>query len=184
MPRYDVRTCHSRTAATSPKRLWDAATRVRVRDTRTLRPVIAVRLGAHAPQPETTFRELFRSPPFILLDDRPGELSVSGGAGPLWSPRAGFAEFTSPDDFREFEERGNAKVAFFNGVRPHARGAELVSEARVWCVDPGARALFRALWLVVGQFERFIGSEPLSAAVRIAERPARRRPAAGGRSRR
>jgi hypothetical protein len=46
----------------------------------------------------------------------------------------------------------------------------LVSEARVDPVDATARVRLRALWTVIGPFERLVGAEPLAEAVRRAER--------------
>ena len=47
--------------------------------------------------------------------------------------------------------------------------AELISEARVAPVDRGAALRLRALWTVIGPWERLIGGEALARAVRLAE---------------
>ena len=44
------------------------------------------------------------------------------------------------------------------------RRSTLVSEARVEPVDPTARLRLRALWTVIGPFERLVGAEPLAVA--------------------
>jgi len=51
-----------------------------------------------------------------------------------------------------------------------AGGSAIVSEARVEPVDRRADVALRALWVVVGRFERLIGAEPLSLACKRAER--------------
>ncbi len=62
--------------------------------------------------------------------------------------------------------------------------AELVSEARVEPVDGGAGRRLRALWTAIGPFERLVGSEALTAAVRQAEAAPRTRGRQGASSRR
>ena len=44
-----------------------------------------------------------------------------------------------------------------------------MSEARVDPVDATARARLKALWTVIGPFERLVGAEPLAVAARRAE---------------
>jgi len=54
-------------------------------------------------------------------------------------------------------------------VQPLDDGAELFSEARVQAVDTVARLRLKAVWTVVGPFERLVGAEPLALAARRAE---------------
>jgi hypothetical protein len=138
-----------------------------VRDAVTLRPLIALRFGRYAPHPDTTFRELFRRPPFTLLEE--GEMaSVSGVAGRLWSLSGDYAEFATPAEFMEFARPGTAKVAVCNSVLPDDTGSRILTETRVWCADAAAQLRFRPYWAVIGPFSRFIRSEILAAAVRRA----------------
>jgi hypothetical protein len=141
---------------------------VRVRDTITLRPLIMLRLGGDAPSVDTTFRELFRRPPFVLLEE--GERwSTSGTAGRLWARRGGLARLDAPDEYRAWAEPGTARVAVFNAVRPRpGGGSEIVTETRVRCVDRRALLRFRPYWAVVGPFSRFIRIDLLAAATRRA----------------
>jgi hypothetical protein len=168
LPDPHVRTHHARSSPAPPARLWAAATEVRVRDTVTLRPLIMLRLGDGAPSPETTFRELFRRPPFVLLEE--GERwSASGVAGRLWSTRGGLARLSNAEDYRAWSRPGTARVAVLNAVRPRAGGgSEIVTETRVRCVDRRALLRFRPYWAVIGPFARFIRSDLLGAAVRRA----------------
>ena len=66
------------------------------------------------------------------------------------------------------------RVLFAHWVAADAgrRAATIFSEARVAPTDRIATARLRALWLVVGPFERLIGAEPLALAVARAERGA------------
>jgi hypothetical protein len=141
---------------------------VRLRDTKTLRPLITLRLGGHAPGPDTTFRQLFSEGIFTLLED--GERHVVAGvAGKLWKPSPDYAHFESAADYRSYAEPGTAKAALLTEVREHPLGSEILTETRVWCVDRRALVFFRPYWAVIGTFSRFIRLELLSAAVRRAE---------------
>ena len=168
LPKHTIRTRHRRTARPEPEEPWEEALRVRVRDARVLGPMIARRLGRHLPSADVTFRELFRTGIFTLLEE--GErYSISGTAGRIWSPAGPFERFESAADYRKYEEPGIAKVAFLTAVRPHERGAEIVNEARVWCTDRRAWLHFMPLWGMVAPFSRFIGREVLRTAARRAE---------------
>ena len=80
---------------------------------------------------------------------------------------------TSAEDFRRWDAPGTVRVLFAHWAEPIGRGrSALVSEARVEPVDRRAEAALRALWLVVGPFERLIGAEPLNLAARRAEQQA------------
>lgn len=165
----------------SPERLWEAAQTVRVSDTRTLQPLIALRFGRYAPPADTTFRELFRRAPFTLLEES-DHSSISGLAGRLWMLGDVFATLAGPDDYADFAEPGTAKVAVLNQVRPHGRsGSKIVSEARVWCTSRSARIRFAPFWAVVGPFSRFIRLDLLAAAERQARSTPLPRPRAPGR---
>ena len=59
------------------------------------------------------------------------------------------------------------RVLFAHWTEPGEDGrSTLVSEARVEPVDPTARMRLRALWTVVGPFERLVGAEPLAVGAR------------------
>src|SRR2546421_3336860 len=138
LPDPHARTWHVRSSPVPPGRLWAAADGVRVRDTVTLRPLITLRLGRDAPSVDTSFRELFRRPPFVLLEE--GERwSASGLAGRLWARRGGLARLERPEGYRAWSEPGTARVAVLNAVRARPSGGSgIVSGTRVRCV--GRRA--------------------------------------------
>ena len=168
LPEHHVRLRYARTSSVAPEELWKAANEIRLADTRTMRRLIRWRLGRHAPGPQTTYRDLFRSGIFTLLED--GErYSVSGAAGRIWSPSGDYARFESAAEYKEWSQPGTAKVVFLTAVSEHERGSEIVSEARVFVQGRRARILFRGLWAAVGRFGWVIGSEVLQAAVRKAE---------------
>jgi hypothetical protein len=164
-----IRIHHRRRARADPDALWLAAIRVRLRDTRTLGRVVRWRIPGLDPQ--LTYHDLFRGEPFTVLeqDDR---MLVSGLVGRIWTVARDYPRLDGPEAFAAWSRRGTARVAFAHWVRPVDGGAELVSEARVEAVDRLARMRLRALWSVVGPFQRLVAAEPLALAARAAERAA------------
>jgi len=146
---------------------------VPVRDTRTLRPIIAWRLGRYAPPGDAPLRSVLAAHPFHLLAEQ-DMVSVSGLAGKLWSLGDTFVRFDGPEAFRAWAEPGSCKVVVRHAVLGReGGGSEIVSEVRIWCTDRRAQLRFRPYWTFIGPFSRFIGSELLSAATRRAERTSR-----------
>ena len=168
LPDYQVRTVQRRVSRATPDALWEAAARTRIRDTRVLRPVIGARLGPHAPPADTTFRELFRTDIFTLLEEG-DRYSISGVAGCLWAPRGEYARFESAADYRQYEEKGRAKAAVMTLVNENQRGSEIVAEIRVWCTDRRAEVRFRSVWMIVAPFMRFLRMDLLRTVARRAE---------------
>lgn len=168
LPDYHVRSLQRRASRAAPDSLWQAASGTRIRETRILRPLIGARLGPHAPPADTTFRELFRSGIFTLLDEG-DHYSISGVAGCLWSPRGEYASFESAADYKEYEPPGRAKAAVMTVVREHDRGSEIEIEIRVWCTDRAAWLRFRPVWLLVAPFMRFLRMDLLRTVARSAE---------------
>ena len=173
-----IRTQHRRTAAVPQDELWRAALEVRLDDTRALGRLVRWRI------PDTpgdqSFARLFRSYPFTVLEEDE-HLLVSGLCGRIWTLTRDYPALAGADAFRDWDENGTVRVIFAHWAAPQADGAaELVSEARVQPVDRTAALRLKALWAVVGPFERLVGAEALTAAVQRAEnrRRAPSRPAA------
>jgi hypothetical protein len=162
-----VRTHHARSASAAPDALWRAAQTVRLSDTRVLGRVVRWRLPG-TPR-DARFDQLFRSYPFVVLDEGEHHL-VSGLAGRIWTLARDYPRIGSPEEFASWDEPGTVRVLFGHGVVPGDDGRPtLVSEARVQPVDRRGALRLRAVWAVVGRFERLIGAEPLPVAVRRAE---------------
>lgn len=141
-----------------------------VRETRTLRPIIAWRLGRYAPAGDVPLRDVLASHPFHLLAEQ-GMVTVSGLGGKLWALGDTFVRFGSTEEFRAWEQPGYCKVVVRHAVSARTGGgSEIDSEVRIWCTDRHAQLRFRPYWAFIGPFSRFIGSELLSAATRRAER--------------
>jgi hypothetical protein len=166
LPSPMIRTRHRRTADAPPQALWDAAGALRVDATGPLGRLVRWRIPGLPP--EVTFRGLFAAPPFTVLAE--GEhWSVSGLVGRIWTLRRDYPRLEGADAFARWSERGTVRVLFAHWVEPGADGGSvLVSEARVAPVDRGAALRVRALWTVVGPWERLIGGEALGRAARAA----------------
>jgi hypothetical protein len=167
LPDPQVRSRHRRVAATDEPTLWHAAETVRLRDTPTLGRLVRWRIPGTAS--DDAFRELFRAYPFTVLEEGDG-WSLSGLCGKIWTLARDYPRIAGPDEFRSWSEPGTVRVMFGNWVEPAEDGrSALVSEARVQAVDRRAALRLRALWGVVGRFERLIGGEALGAAAKRAE---------------
>src|SRR4051812_39622086 len=162
-----IRPPHRRSAAAPPDAMWRAAQTVRLSDTRVLGRVVRWRLPGTAS--DAPFSELFRSYPFVVLDEGEHHL-VSGLAGRIWTLARDYPRIDSAEEYAAWDEPGTVRVLFGHGIVPSDNGrSTLVSEARVQPVDRRGALRLRAVWTVVGRFERLIGAEPLPVAVRRAE---------------
>jgi hypothetical protein len=148
--------------------LWRAATRVRLEDTRGLGRLVRWRIPG---LPDgITYHDLFREYPFCVLEEGEQHL-LAGLCGRIWTLQRDYPALDGPDAFAGWREPGTVRVLFGHWARPLAGGrAELVSEARVEPVDRAAGLRLRALWSVVGPFDRLVAAEPLALAARAAER--------------
>jgi hypothetical protein len=170
LPDPQVRTRHRRSARADADSLWHAAESVRIREARALGR--AVRWRIPGTSPDLSFRDLFRHYPFAVIAE--GERwSVSGLCGRIWTLRRDYPRIKGAEDFSAWEEPGTVRVLLGHWIEPDgaARNA-LVSEARVKPVDRGAGLRLRALWAVVGHFDRLIGGEVLRIATGRAEKTA------------
>jgi hypothetical protein len=166
LPRPQIRSRHGSHAAAPPAELWHAAESVRLADTRRLGRMVRWRIPGVSPQ--TTFRDLFREQPFIVLDEGDG-WSVSGLVGKIWTLQSDYPELGDAAAFRAWDAPGTARVLFAHWVEPAEVGSALFSEARVAGTSRSAALRLRALWALVGTFERLIGGEALTLAARRAE---------------
>ena len=168
LPDAAIRTRHRRASAEAdPDALWAAAAALRLDETGPLGRLVRWRIPGLPPG--VTFRAMFDAPPFTVLAE--GERwSVSGLAGKIWTLRRDYPVLADADAFRGWDERGTVRVLFANGtVDDGAGGSALISETRVAPVDRSAALRLRALWAVVGPWERLIGGEALARVVRHAE---------------
>jgi hypothetical protein len=165
-----LRVYHWRQSDAGPDELWSAAKQVLVADAGLLGRLIRWRIpGTPA---GVTFDELFRQPPFLVLEDDGDRALVSGLVGRIWTLRRDYPSLSDPDEFREWSKSGTARVVFANwvAVADGASGrARLCSEARVEAIGTRGRLGVAAIRPLVGRFHGRIGADGLDAAVRKAE---------------
>ena len=168
LPDPQVRTYHRRSVEADPDRLWRAANTVRVRDA----PALgwAVRWRIPGTSPDLSFGDLLRQYPFALMAEGT-RWSVSGMCGRIWTLRRDYPRIEGADEFMAWQERGTVRVVLAHWIEREGSGQNaLVSEGRIKPVNGRAGLRLRALWAVVGHFERLIGAEALRIAVQRAER--------------
>jgi hypothetical protein len=163
LPEPVVRTTHRRTAAVDPDVLWRSANEIRLSDTRTLGRLIRWRIPDL--QAQLTYGELFRDYPFTVLDEGERHL-LAGLCGRIWTLARDYPRLEGTEDFASWDQPGTVRVLFGHWVEPAEGGSTLVSEARVQPVDRSARLRLRALWKVIGPFEKLVGAEAIALAVR------------------
>ena len=167
LPDPAVRITHRRQSSADPDRLWEAARSVKLTDTSRLGRLVRWRIpGLDA---TVSFDELFRNPPFVVLEEHETAL-VSGIVGRIWTLRRDYPELRTPEEFLEWSGRGTARVAFANWVDPiDGGGAALSSETRVQAIGTQGRIGLGAVRPVIRAFQNLVGSDGIEAAVRIAE---------------
>jgi hypothetical protein len=163
-----LRVTDRRSSRAAPSELWEAAAAVGLKDTGVLGRLIRWRIP-HTPG-GITFGELFRRPPFVVLEEHADAL-VSGLVGRIWTLRHDYPQLSAPDEFRAWSERGTARVVFGHWVEPQDdSGSVLLSDARVQAIGATGSIGVAAVRPLVRSFSALVGSEGLQAAVRRAER--------------
>ena len=163
LPEPAVRVHHSRASGAPPDRLWEAARTVRLRDTRMLGRLVRWRIPG--PPAEISFDELFRGPPFLVLEQA-DEALVSGLVGRIWTLRRDYPQLSEPEEFKRWSVPGTARVLFANWIEDGA----LVSEVRVEGFGLQGRIGLRAVGPLIRASQHLIGSDGIESAVRLAER--------------
>ena len=122
--------------------------------------------GVHASQ---TYHELFRAYPFTVLHETATEL-VSGLCGKIWTLARDYPALARRRGVRRLGRARHRARRLRALGRPRPRTAPSCTP-RPACspVDTHARVRLKAIWTVLGPFERLVGAEPLELAVRRAE---------------
>jgi hypothetical protein len=168
LPDAALQISHRRESSASPEELWDAARSVRIRDTALLGRLIRWRIPGTPP--DQRFDELFRSPPFLVLEEH-DELLMSGLVGRIWTLRRDYPKLDDPEQFRDWSTRGTARVVFANWVERNADDqSALCSEARVEPIGAQGRLGLAAVRPLIRRFHGLVGSHGIEAAVKLAER--------------
>jgi hypothetical protein len=163
LPEPAVRTHHRRSADADPGALWHAASSLPLSETRTLGRLVRWRIPGLARN--LTYGELFRAYPFTVLEEGEHHL-LAGLCGRIWTLTRDYPRLSGADAFAGWDEPGTVRVLFGHWVEEVDGGAALVSEARVQPTDRSSSMRLKTLWKVIGPFERLVGAEAISAAVR------------------
>ena len=135
---------------------------MRLSETRTLGRLVRWRIPGLSDG--LTYGELFRGYPFTVLDEGERHL-VAGLCGRIWTLARDYPKLDGPAAFSAWNEPGTVRVLFGHWVEPDAgAGAALVSAARVKPTDRHAGLRLRALWRIIGPFERLVGAEAIARA--------------------
>ncbi len=169
LPKPSIRVTHRRESSAPADRLWEAARTVRLSDTRLLGRVVRWRIPGLAP--DISFDQLFRAPPFLVLDEDEGHALVSGLVGRIWTLRRDYPRLDDPEEFLQWSTGGTARVLFATWIEPGpSERTALRAEVRVESIGPQGRVGVAAVRPLVGAFGNLIGSDGIEAAVRLAER--------------
>jgi hypothetical protein len=168
LPDPAVRVIHRRHGAAPPERLWQAAQSLRMSDTSLLGRLVRWRIPGVTS--ETGFDELFRNPPFTVLEQ--GELAlVSGLVGRIWTLRRDYPQLSGAEEFRSWSEPGTARVLFANWAEPAPpSGAALRSETRLEAFGVQGRIGLASVRPLIRGFQGLVWSDAMAAAVKRAER--------------
>ena len=163
-----VRITHCRASQVAPDDLWQAAREIHLTDTRMLGRLVRWRIPGVPSQ--ATFEELFRGPPFTVLDESDHAL-VSGLVGRIWTLRRDYPVLENPEDFQAWSKGGTAKVVFAHWVEPAENdGSLLRSESRVEAFGTRGRIGLASVRPLISRFHQLVANEALAGAVRAAER--------------
>jgi hypothetical protein len=167
LPDPGLRVVHRRESSAGSEALWEAAQAVRLSEAALLGRLVRWRIPGIGP--DTSFDELFRRAPFMVLEDDTTAL-VSGLVGRIWTLRRDYPQLDDPQQYREWSRRGTARVLFANWVElAGANRSALNSEVRVEAFGTQGRLGVRAVRPLVRTFQNLIGSDGLETAVRRAE---------------
>lgn len=157
---------HELRVAAPPERVADAVQQVRLIDMPIVRLLIFMRGIRYSK--EMTLRQIFSTPPFVILEEEPAQVVVFGVAGRPWRLRER-PSTADPDQFRAPGQPGTMHVIANLRVDATESGSLVSTETWVETFGCRARWLFRAYWLIVGPFSALIRREFLRAARKTAE---------------
>jgi hypothetical protein len=167
LPDPALRVSHHRESSVSAEQLWQAAREVRLSQTARLGRLVRWRIPGLAG--DEGYDDLFRQPPFMVLEDGERAL-VSGLVGRIWTLRRDYPELGSPEEFMEWSRGGTARVVIATWASDRSGGGSiLTAEARVEPVGTQGRIGVAAVRPVVRAFQGLVGTEGITAAVRRAE---------------
>jgi hypothetical protein len=157
LPEFDVRSYYETAVAAPASAVFESIWNLDMSDSWIVRLLFAIR---GLPRQTLTLKG-FMQGGFFLLEERPNEEIVFGGAGRFWTRHADFQVLDSTG-FREFESKGYAKVAGnFRVVPVNAGRAIVCTETRIQCFGRSGRRRFKFYWFVIRPFSGLVRKEML-----------------------
>ncbi|WP_232819739.1 hypothetical protein [Haloprofundus halophilus] len=189
LPEYDVTAVRHTVVNADPETTYEAMLAADLMDLgptvralgqlRDVPRLLLERNGAAPEQPppkQLRFADVPETAEWTLLDEAPGEEFVFGAVGKFWRPEIEWLQVDA-EEFAEFDEPGNAKLAISLSVRPYGERRTLLSyEARTVTTSERARRNFRLYWRVIGPFAGYLMSQALERIEADAEAQPRREP--------
>jgi hypothetical protein len=166
LPDPALRVAHRVSSTADPDTLWRAASELTLAQSPVLGRLVQWRIP-DTPR-ELSFERLLREPPFLVLAEGERRL-LSGLVGRIWTLRRDYPSLSDPEQFRDYAERGSARVAIGVCAEPDPRGGALRSEARVQALGVQGQLGVAAVRPLVRGFQHLIGTEALRIAARHAE---------------
>jgi len=154
---------HETLVRASPERVYSATLDAPLQDMPLSRMLFTFRGIAF--RTDMTVRELFTTPPFLLLAEQ-APVEIVFGIG----RRTGGRPLTTPAEFRGTLDPGAVRAVATFHLEPATGSVRLSSETWVETCGRRSRLLFAAYWLVVAPFSGLIRQELLATAKRRAER--------------
>lgn len=166
LPDYQIRKKHQVTVQSSPEETFE---RVRLLDISQARfSMMLFRFRGLSASEKFTLKDFLKMR-FVLLGEKENEELLLGLAGQFWTP-TGKLHRLDPDDFRKFDEPGNAKAVWNFSLKDRGKNnVVLETETRIQCLDETSWKRFRLYWLAIGSFSGLIRREILWTLKRQAE---------------
>lgn len=169
LPEYDVSEHHQLRVLAPAAATYEAALRVDLARSRTIRALVAARRlpalvqrrGHGRARGTMTLGDLQRGG-FVLVREEPGTELVLGVVGRFWRP-SGSIYPVAAEAFTDYDGTGQAKAAWNFRVEPRGDDRCVVfTETRVRCVDDRTRRKFLLYWALIGPFSGFIRKQALA----------------------
>ncbi len=160
LPEYDFREHHQININASPERVYQIIKRLDIRRVFLIKLLFRLRdfyaRKVYGRKLELTLQDLMQESGFILLDEITNQEVVIGLTGRFWRPDGG-GIVVPANRFKDFDQRGFAKVAWNFFIQGGAKGDTILStETRIKTYGTKARVSFGMYWLVIGPFSGLI----------------------------
>ena len=165
LPSYDEREYHQIEIRGDPTRVYQSVRALDFSDSFLIRTLFRLR---GLPATSTSLDGLLRVG-FLLVDEIPNEELVLGLVGKFWTLRAQLLKLDAVP-YREFNQRGYAKLAWNFAIRESAPGLVMLStETRIVCTDSRSKSRFKLYWSLIGPFSGLTRREMLRSVKRKIE---------------